>query len=261
MSRAPAAALTGPMSTHHLTPARRPRTAAALAVGAVALAALTGCGVVAPSGPVTTEERDAPDGVTAIRVEGTGDLVLRTGDEPHLTVTAREDVLDELVAEERDGVLVLGVRDRVGMFRNLGAIDWELTLPEVDAVEVEGTGDVDGDLVPTDALEVSVEGTGDVRLDGVDVDRLTVRIEGTGSVTLSGSATEQDVDVEGTGTYEGRRLTSVRADVRVDGTGDAEVEVVDTLDVEISGTGTVTHGSGTAHVSARVDGLGSVRER
>lgn len=251
--------LTRGMSTRTATTARR-RVTLAAAAGAATLVALTGCGVVTPSGPTVTEDRDVPAGVTAVRLEGTGDLVLHTGDEPSLSVTARENVLDELTVREEDGVLVLGVRDRVGLFRNLGAIDWELTLPEVDGVAIEGTGDVDGDLVPVDRLEIRVDGTGDVRLGDVDVERLVVAVDGTGSITLSGSATEQDVRIDGTGAYEGENLTSVRAEVRINGTGDAHVEVTDDLLAEVDGAGTVTHG-GTAHVSSHVDGVGSVRER
>lgn len=239
---------------------RRPHALATVAAAAAALAVLAGCGAVSPSGPTATEERDVPVGVTAVRLEGTGDLVLRTGDDPHLEVTARESALEELTVTEDGGVLVLGIRSRFGLFRDLGPIDWELTLPEVDGVAVDGTGDVDGDLVPGEDLEVRVDGTGAVRLDGVDVERLTVRIDGTGLIVLAGRTTEQEVRIDGTGAYDGRNLTSAVAEVRVNGTGGADVEVTDELRAEVDGTGTITYG-GAPRVFSQVDGLGAVRER
>lgn len=245
--------------TRTRTRARRPL--ATVAVVLAALVVLVGCGAVRTPGTTASEERDVPAGVTAIRLEGTGHLTLTTGDEPHLTVTAGQNTLDDLTVEEHDGVLVLGQRGRFGLVRNVGPIDWELTLPEVTGIEVEGTGDVDGDLVPVDTFEVTVEGTGHVRLGEVDVRRLDVDLQGTGSVTLTGHADEQHVLVSGTGSYAGRHLTSITADVHVDGTGDADVEVTDTLRAEVDGIGTITHGPGTAHVSSSVDGLGNVRER
>jgi hypothetical protein len=228
-------------------------------LSAVALVT-AGCGIAGPTGAVTSEEHDVDASVTAVRLDGTGDLRVSTGGSAaSLSVTAHESTLDELTSEVRDGVLVLEVRPGMRL-RNLGPITYDLVLPEVDAIGVRGTGDVAASLTPGDTLTIAVDGTGEVRATDVDVDQLRVEIDGTGSVGLAGTARSQEVRIGGTGSYEGAELRSEDAVVTLSGTGNADVEASRTLSATLEGTGSVTYGGGAA-VTSRVDGLGSVRER
>ncbi|MPV36164.1 GIN domain-containing protein [Georgenia subflava] len=235
-------------------------TTKALPLLATAALVLTGCASIgSPSGPTVTEDHEVDAAVTAVHLEGTGDLSIRTGESSSLTVTARESTHERLVTDVRDGVLVLGIRS--GAFLgDVGRIEYELVLPEVDGITVEGTGDVDAVLTPTRSLRVAVDGTGDVRAEGVDVEDLLVEIDGTGGITLLGTAGAQSVRIDGTGGYDGTELESEDAVVVVNGTGGADVHVTGALEAQVDGTGSVTH-SGGAEVNASVDGLGDVRER
>ncbi|GAA4287424.1 GIN domain-containing protein [Georgenia daeguensis] len=226
-----------------------------------AVALLTaGCGIAGPTGAVTTEKHDVDASVTAVRLDGTGDLRVRTGGPAaSLSVTAHESTLDELTTEVQDGVLVLGVRPGMRL-RDLGPVTYDLVLPGLDAIGVQGTGDVAASLTPGDSLRIAVEGTGEVRATDVDVDDLLVEIDGTGSVGLAGTARSQEVRIGGTGSYEGAALSSENAVVTLSGTGSADVEASRSLSATVEGTGSVTYGGG-ADVTSRVDGLGTVRER
>lgn len=218
-----------------------------------------GCGIAGPTGAVTTEEHDVDASVTAVRLDGTGDLRVSTGGSASLSVTAHESTLDELTSEVRDGVLVLGIRPGMRL-RDLGPITYDLALPALDSIGVQGTGDVAASLRPGETLRIAVDGTGEVRATDVDVDRLRVEIDGTGSVGLAGTARSQEVRIGGTGSYEGAELSSEDAVVTLSGTGSADVEASRTLSATVEGTGSVTHGGG-ADVTSHVDGLGTVRER
>jgi hypothetical protein len=219
-----------------------------------------GCGITGPTGAVTTEEHDVDGSVTAVRLDGTGDLRVSTGGSAaSLSVTAHESTLDELTSEVRDGVLVLAIRPGMRV-RDLGPITYDLVLPELDAIGVQGTGDVAASLTPGDTLRIDVDGTGEVRATDVDVDELRVQIDGTGTVGLAGTARSQEVRIGGTGSYEGATLSSQDAVVTLSGTGSADVEASRTLSATVEGTGSVTYGGG-ADVTSHVDGLGSVHER
>ena len=125
-------------------------------------------------------------------------IAASTGDEPGLTVTvtvtAGEQVIDRLTSEVRDGVLVL---DLPGRWVNLGPVDYDLVLPRVDRIAVEGAGNVRGEVAPTDAFKLTIDGAADVDLDGLDVDELTVRIAGVGDVEVTRS-------IDGVGSVSGR---------------------------------------------------------
>ncbi|WP_168211655.1 head GIN domain-containing protein [Ruania zhangjianzhongii] len=224
--------------------------ALALGVGGVGLA---GCGFVS-AGPTATENRDVPAGATGVRVEGTGDVTFQPGD-PALAVTAGRNTLERIETEERAGVLALDVDG--GFLNSPGPIDYELSLPELDAVEIAGSGSVSGVVAPADQLTVHIDGSGDIDLTEIDADEVRVVISGSGSVELEGTAEHLDVLIEGSGEFHGDRLEATTAATAIEGSGDIEVHATDTLDASISGSGTTRH-TGGAEVTEHIDGGGEI---
>lgn len=198
-------------------------------VAALTVAALTGC---MRSGPMTSETRDI-DEATAVVLDTGGDLVITEGD-PALTIHAPEGVLERLTADVRDGVLELGSRG--GPMMLSGRISYELTLPKLESIEVNGSGDVD-----------AVASGGGFRIE----------INGSGDIEVTGTADTLDVSIDGSGDIEAGDLVARDATVSISGSGDVDLHVTGTLDVDISGSGTVTHRGG-ALVTSDISGSGSV---
>jgi hypothetical protein len=227
--------------------------AATLPAAALVLAAATGCSVFADPGPDTTQDR-AVAGVTSVRLETSGDLSVGPGDSPRLTVTAGSEVIDRLTSDVVDGVLVLGIDGRV---LELGDVHYLLTLPRLDGLVVDGSGDAEVASVPTDALSIAVNGSGEVEVSGVAVQELEVALAGSGNVETQGTAAAQDVLVEGSGDYDGSSLDSRQATVTVSGSGDADVRVTGELTAVVSGSGDIEY-TGGAQVSSTVQGSGQI---
>lgn len=216
---------------------------------------LAGCGAVLSAGPATTEERAIED-VTAVSLAGAGNVDLTTGAEPSLTVTAGENVIDRVTSEVRDGVLRLDLDGPV--LGSPGDITYDLVLPSVDEIRIDGAGDIDAELGAGDTLEVDLSGAGDIRVTGVDVTDLSVRVGGAGAVQLSGTADNQTVAISGVGDYDGVGLVSSNADVTIGGAGDAHVHVTDSLNASVDGAGSIVH-TGGAEVTSSVEGVGDIR--
>lgn len=227
--------------------------------GVLASTLVTALAACAPSdvGPTGAEDRDV-SGATAVTLAGVGRLTLSTGPTASLRITARENLLDDITSEVEGGVLVLDVRRTVTPA--LGTIEFDLVLPQVDAITVSGAGDVEATLGASDTLDVVLSGAGDVDAGGVDVETLEVTVSGAGSVTLAGRADRQDVVLSGVGSYDGVGLDSREADVLVSGTGSANVTVSGALVATVSGAGSITYGGG-AGVESTVTGIGSIRAR
>jgi len=229
------------------------RLVLAAAAVAAALLGLTGCGYLS-AGPTATEDRPVPRGLSEVVLAGTGSLTMAPGD-PALTITAGEHALDRITSAERSGALHLDVSG--GFWNSPGPIDYQLSLPELDAVTIDGAGDVTARAVPTESLTVRVSGAGDVLITDVDAQQVTVQIDGTGSVQLRGEADQVDVHIEGAGEFHGDQLTTRTAVAGIDGAGDITVHATDTLDASITGAGTIRH-TGDAEVTENIDGLGEV---
>lgn len=236
--------------------ARRTTTVAATtALGVLAALALTGC-VVESAGPAETREIDIED-VSAVDLGTSGDLTVRRGATPSLTVTAGARTHERLVSEVRDGVLVLDARGSFGV-RSAGEIRYELVVPELSDLAVSGSGDVTADDVTGDDLRVLIEGSGDVEITRVDATGVRVSVEGSGDVELSGRAGSVGVGIEGSGNVDLGDLRVQEADVSIEGSGEVDLDVRERLAVSISGSGTVTY-SGDPEVTQQVEGSGDVR--
>src|SRR4051794_557733 len=154
-----------------------------LAVGALALA-LTGCAVPIPSGPVTSEDRSVPADVHPVVLATSGNLTVVVGDETALTVTAPQSLLAHLTSDSAGGVLTLGSTGGP-LLNAFDSIRYTLTLPLIDALELEGSGDADVDFGGAETVEISLDGSGDVRAVGIDARSVRVVISGSGDARIN----------------------------------------------------------------------------
>lgn len=253
--------ITTPRTTAPRSAVRRSalsRRLAAVAALAVASLALTGC-IGIPriaSGPTVETHHEVSDAVHALRLENAGDVEVKLGDEPGLTVRAPQSVSDRLTVRDDDGTLVLGIR---GAGWTSGKVDYVLTVRSFDALELEGAGDVSADFSGADRVSITVSGAGDVRATGIDAGDATITITGAGDVRADGVADTGELIVTGSGTIDAEKLELRQAVAEITGAGDIRVHASDTLDAHISGFGDIRI-SGGARVTSEISGLGEIVE-
>lgn len=223
--------------------------------GAVVLLAVGGCALIPDAGPQVTREQRVGT-ASAVMLRTSGDLVITRGESASLTTTAGERVFDSLTFEVVDGVLVLD-SDRPMM--PFGSVRYELTLPSVESVGVEGSGDVEADFSGVGDVEIDVRGSGDVTGSALAADGVVVSVSGSGDIRLTGESDELSVAISGSGDFLGRGLETQSTTITIAGSGDAEVHASDTLDASIAGSGSVRF-TGGARVTAEVAGSGDVSE-
>lgn len=143
----------------------------ALVTAASALA-LSGCSLMIPVGPMTSEERDIGD-VSQVVLDTSGDVVVSEG-EPSLTVHAPEGVIDRLTSEVDGDALVLAAEP--GLTMGFSDVRYELTLPRLELIELNGSGDVEATVSTDGTVQLDLDGSGDVDWSGLDADRVEVRL-------------------------------------------------------------------------------------
>lgn len=257
--------------------ARRTATAAAVALlGAVALTACEGSFVIGDGddGPRETISQDLTP-VSTVDIGTSGTMHVAVGDEPSLTITAGQAVLDEITAVVHGDTLAI---DLPGTWINTGRIEYELVMPALSSVVVRGSADVTGEIAPAGAVTVAIDGSGDVDVTGagaadevtvdiqgsgavtlgdLDAQQVTVGIDGSGEVTLGGTTAALGVSIPGSGEVDADGLLAADVTVEIDGSGDALVHAERTLDVGIRGSGEVRY-TGDPQVSEDIDGSGDV---
>ena len=86
---------------------------------------------------------------------------------------------------------------------------------------------------------------------------LVVKAEGTGDINLAGNVETQEITRVGTGDYDAADLESKTAKVEAVGTGNVVVWVLDSLDVDITGTSKVSY-YGSPNVTQNITATGSL---
>lgn len=231
---------------------RSARPAAALVAAASALA-LAGCMPFVVTGPAASEEREV-SAVTTVVLDTSGDLTITEG-EPSLIIHAPEASLERLTSEVRGDTLVLGVTPEPSV--TLGRVRYELSLPNLETIELNGSGSVEARVPSGDAVRIDVDGSGEIDWSGLDTTRVEVRIAGSGDIELAGSTDELDVELRGSGTVDADDLQARDAVVVLAGSGDIDVHARDTLSATISGSGRIGY-SGDPSVDANVSGSGDI---
>ncbi len=189
------------------------------------------------SSETTSESRDV-SGFEEVELRGIGNLSIQQGDSESLTVEAEEDVLPKIRTKVKNNRLIIGPK-RNTTINTTEPINYELTVKDLTALEVSGSGDVEAEDISTDELAVTIDGTGDVE--------------------INGEVNSQTVKISGSGDYQAEDLESKRAEVDVGGTGTAIVNVSEELDAQVSGTGSVEY-TGDPTVNQEVSGTGEVSE-
>lgn len=222
------------------------------AISLLCLPLLVGCAIT-PVGPSVSQDRAIED-VSEVSLVSYGDLVITRG-EPSLTITAAPNVIDSLTAEVRDGVLYLDAKPGLMVLR--GNVKYELSLPTVQAILIDGAGDVTADFAGAANVSIAIDGSGDIEGVNIDAKSVTVTVAGAGNVELSGASDRGDVSIGGSGDVDLDNLIVRDAMVSIDGAGDIRVHATGTLNASISGSGTIRH-SGGAKVTSQIDGLGDI---
>ena len=205
--------------------------------GLLLSAVLTACGV-SGSGNVVTETRQVTgfDGVT---VTGAGNILIDQSGAESLTITTDDNLLQYITTEVRGGKLVIEFTPGV-LFDKVKDLTFKVGAKNLNSIQVDGAANVEGKNIATE--------------------NLSVKLNGAGAMTLSGKATEQNVALDGVGTYNATELSSQRAQVTNNGTGAVVVRVSDKLDAIVNGLGSIEY-IGDPQVTKKVSGIGTVRQR
>ena len=190
------------------------------------------------SGNIVTEEREVSD-FTSVTLQGWGQLVIdQTGSES-LSITGDDNFLPYIETEVRGRELIIRMQEDT-IFTNITDLTYHVTVKTIDNLDLSGAGDV----------EV-------LHLDG---ESWSVNLSGAGNITVSGKVDTQTIVISGAGGYNAEALASQQATIEHSGAGMAVVQVSDTLDVNISGLGSVEY-IGEPAVNQTITGLGSVHQR
>ena len=188
------------------------------------------------SGRIVTQAR--PLGTfMAVELRGAADVTVRVGPASSVSVTT-DDNLQPLLRTEvrRGGVLVL---DSTRSYRTRQTPRITITVPQLTAFAVKGSGDA--------------------KISGMNGDSLALAVSGSGDIQAQGRTRDLAIAVSGAGDIDAGGLASNSAAVVISGSGDAVVRTSGALTGVVRGSGDLRYIGNPRAVTVQVGGSGSVK--
>ena len=189
-------------------------------------------------------------------------LYLKQGNSPSVVIEASEEVQDRIQTDVKNGVLTIKQNDDWKWWNNWSdkKVKIYITNPTYDHVSVSGSGDIMGqNMLESRDMYIGVSGSGKVKLDIKVVD-LDSKISGSGNMKLEGSARNTNLQISGSGNLDAEDLASESCKVRISGSGNCRVQVDNSLESRVSGSGNIYYRGNPEKLSNQSSGSGSIKK-
>ena len=186
------------------------------------------------SGVEATETRTV-DEFTRVSLAGSAKVVITVGADRKVVVRGDDNLIGELETTVDGGTLNISEN---GNLNPKAGLTVEITVPQLEGVDVSGSGDLSAQ--------------------GVNGDSFSASVSGSGSVEATGEVSAAEVNVSGSGNVGLEKLTAEDVTVDVSGSGNARVYASRSLNATISGSGNVGYSGNPANVEKDVSGSGEI---
>jgi hypothetical protein len=180
-------------------------------------------------------EARAAGNFTRVIVDDALDAEIVIGPRASIELEGDDNLIDRIRTDADDGILHLRVR---GGYRVRRPMIARITMPRLDRVDLEASGDA--------------------RISGLNGGRLALAGHGSGSFDVDGAVDEVEVRIQGSGDADLAGLRAGEAHILINGTGDARAHVTDTIVATVNGTGEITYRGRPRFVTEDVNGPGRI---
>lgn len=170
------------------------------------------------------------------RVSLLGPINLRVtqGSVQEVVVFAEPEMFAPLAYSVQNGTLEIGYEDNVGCFETELGVWVNITVTDLRYVHASGINEI--------------ESSGDLNLN-----KLRIKTSGTSSINISGNIAEQILDGSGVMAVENFDLETQSTAIDITGAGELEVHCTESLDIDVSGSATISY-KGHPNISQNASG-------
>lgn len=194
----------------------------------------------AGAGAIAAVELDLSD-FNAFDLAIAAEVNVTQGSPQRVQASGNPNVINGISTAVTNGFWNIGFADECYNYEELRI---DIVVADIRQVFVSGSGDIDlGNFSNQSSLDVQVSGSGNIVLNEMaGLNTLDIAIPGSGNITANRAVNDVEtlnIRIPGSGNYAGFLVGSRDCTVDVEGSGDVELTATETLDISISGSGTV----------------------
>ncbi len=177
------------------------------------------------------------------------------GDTHEVKVDAESNLIQAIRTSVSGGRLYIDTDDN-HCFNNSIPVIITVYAPNVDGLDLNGSGSVRANGIYADNLYLNISGSGnmDVNADALHIE---ARISGSGSIDIHGISETSELSISGSGNIFAYDLVQKRSESTISGSGNIYVTVSQQLDGTISGSGNIYY-KGNPTVFQNISGSGRI---
>ena len=215
----------------------------------------------------TKKTLELPD-FKSIYVNSNYTVLLKQTNKQEVIVEALPEFMAVTEIKVENGILMINVERKPEANKSLWAkiddiklnptMKVYVSMKNVTELQVNGAGKiVSENSIASDFITLGLSGSGSM---DVDIKGNTVKAEvsGSGSLILKGYATSLDASVSGSGSFKGFDCPLEMAKIKLTGSGFAEMNVTNSLEAYVHGSGSIKHKGNTKTLTKKVYGSGTV---
>ena len=185
------------------------------------------------------------------------------GEQQSVEVKCSESTLAKLITEVSDRKLVIRYPNDSWFSKwNPGPVDIYITMPQIDALVISGSGSIFSDgKIESRILDATISGSGDIKLADLKAEKVSATLSGSGNIHLFGkqNATELKAAISGSGNVKAIEFPVDNVYIKIAGSGNCWVNCTKSLVVKLAGSGNVVY-RGNPSVDSSIAGSGKVKE-
>jgi hypothetical protein len=219
---------------------------------AIALLALAGFEAGAFGARERGSVRDV-GGFDSVIFGTSGELIIMQGDQEALEIEAMASDLPNIVTEVRGTTLYIG---REGPSFSFRPPLFRLAMKTIAGLETHSSGKISAKDISTGSLRLQISSSGGISIDSLAANSLEVQISSSGSVSVAGAVEQQNIRLSSSGCYSAKNLASRTAKVNVSSSGSATLRVAESLEANITSSGSVRYYGNPPQVNGNVTSSG-----
>lgn len=205
----------------------------------------------------------------SIYVNSNYTVYLKQTNKQEVSVEALTEIYELTTIKVENGVLLINVErkpdspnksiwSKIDDIKLKPTMKLMVSVKNISELQVNGSGKIISEnSIASDYLSLGVAGSGSIELD-IKGNNLKTEVSGSGSVTLKGYATANDISMSGSGSVSAFTCELENAKAKMSGSGSCEINVTNTLEATVLGSGTLKHKGNTKNLTKKVYGSGSV---
>lgn len=205
---------------------------------------------------------------TSIYVNSNYTVYLKQTNITEVKVEALTEIFDATEIKVEDGVLMINMERKENSNKSLwGKIDdiklnptmkLYVSMKNINELMVNGGGKIISEnSIAADNISLGVNGSGSMDVD-IKGNKVKAEVSGAGTLNLRGYATSLDALVSGSGNLTAFSCPLESATVKSSGSGNCELNVTNTLNAVVVGSGSIKHKGNTKTATKKVYGSGTV---